>query len=470
MASFNQQINWVETRRGKQSPVHQGYHFKIKERKSNRSYWICKGLNGNKCSARLVTEGTAFFSSHGNHDHEPDKKTTVRKALIKKIKSCSSDVTLSQRNIYQKARTEVINEIQGAGNLMPTIESVRICIRKETTKNLPPEPMLRQHIELEGPWKKTNDNRNFLIANDGTDSKIIIFGTGQFLSNACKEDAVIFGDGTFKACPKQFKQIYTLHCEMSGKMFVIIYALLPDQTEVTYSRMLSLIDAHAWEYCGKRFKPKTVMIDFEVAMISAIRNFNQDIEIKGCLFHFGQCLWRRIQFHKLGQLYNEDQHFKINFNRIKSLAFLDPSEFAEAVPILLEELLILENDDVNQLIMYLELNWLNHDARFPWSMWNHASNESARTTNAVEGWHNRLNRDIRVAHPRLSQFITSVKNFQTEDERDLTTLTLSQACHYKKKKFRDLDEKIQRAKEKYRNREIDRNTFLDSIGHLMSSN
>ena len=44
------------------------------------------------------------------------------------------------------------------------------------------------------------------------------------------------------------------------------------------------------------FKPKTFQIDFEIGMIVAIRDsFGYNTEIKGCLFHFGQSIWRQVQ-------------------------------------------------------------------------------------------------------------------------------------------------------------------------------
>lgn len=91
-------MEWVKTRKGSESPVYNGYHFKTKGGKNERKYWVC-----NRCPVRLVTEGRQFYSITNEHNHEPDEKTTVKKAFCKEIDAITEkNITLSQKEVRVK--------------------------------------------------------------------------------------------------------------------------------------------------------------------------------------------------------------------------------------------------------------------------------------------------------------------------------------------------------------------------------
>ena len=94
-------IKWVATKRGKYSPVNNGYHFQTKGGKSGRQYWIC-----NRCPVRLVTEGRHFYSITGEHDHLPNQEIPGKKAFDKKIEKSSKDVVLSQEEVSETSEGE----------------------------------------------------------------------------------------------------------------------------------------------------------------------------------------------------------------------------------------------------------------------------------------------------------------------------------------------------------------------------
>jgi len=78
------------------------------------------------------------------------------------------------------------------------------------------------------------------------------------------------------------------------------------------------------------FKPKTFQIDFEIGMIVAIRDsFGYNIEIKGCLFHFGQSIWRQVQKLGLVHDYTHNDEVKKTVRRICALALVPIDEIDE---------------------------------------------------------------------------------------------------------------------------------------------
>ena len=52
---------------------------------------------------------------------------------------------------------------------------------------------------------------------------------------------VLYMDGTFKCTPTYFAQIYTIHCQVYGVIFPVIYGVPPKQTKETYENFLQLI-------------------------------------------------------------------------------------------------------------------------------------------------------------------------------------------------------------------------------------
>jgi hypothetical protein len=79
--------------------------------------------------------------------------------------------------------------------------------------------------------------------NEALDDKIIIFATplARETMKTCKK---FYEDGTFKSCPRPFYQLYSLHGfigndDDTNNLIPIIYALLPDKSEKTYTRLFT---------------------------------------------------------------------------------------------------------------------------------------------------------------------------------------------------------------------------------------
>uniref|UniRef100_A0A2S2P1X3 MULE transposase domain-containing protein n=1 Tax=Schizaphis graminum TaxID=13262 RepID=A0A2S2P1X3_SCHGA len=127
-------------------------------------------------------------------------------------------------------------------------------------KLVPTLPTKLSELILENEWRSTNDRKDFLLGCDGLDDKIVVFGTEGFLRRLCSSE-IIFMDGTFKSAPQLFTQIYTLHSYVVGIMIPLAYALLPNKSTETYSRMFKIIKEAALRN-GLIFNPNTFQIDF----------------------------------------------------------------------------------------------------------------------------------------------------------------------------------------------------------------
>jgi hypothetical protein len=56
-------------------------------------------------------------------------------------------------------------------------------------------------------------------------------------SYICQPDAEIFGDGTFKYCPRYFYQLYTLLGYKNGHYVPCVFFLLPSKSGECYTNM-----------------------------------------------------------------------------------------------------------------------------------------------------------------------------------------------------------------------------------------
>jgi len=100
-------------------------------------------------------------------------------------------------------------------------------------------------------------------------------------------------DGTFEIAPKIAKQLYSLHGFFFEECFPLGYALLQDKSEDTYRRLFRRLKEAAAEP-HLTFAPAVILIDFEVAVMNAVTAEFPSCNVKGCLFHFSQCTWRKV--------------------------------------------------------------------------------------------------------------------------------------------------------------------------------
>ena len=125
-------------------------------------------------------------------------------------------------------------------------------------------------------------------------------------------------DGTFKAVPRLFSQLYTLHSRYMGQVFPFLFCLLTSRKKENYCRLLRLIKEKATEN-GFDFNPTKIIIDFERATIAAIHEILPNTVVRGCFFHYAQCVWRKVQELGLSTLYREDKGVKTWIRRAAAM-------------------------------------------------------------------------------------------------------------------------------------------------------
>ena len=294
------------------------------------------------------------------------------------------------------------------------------------------------------------------------DNKILLFGTIEFLGKLCTADTV-YMDGTFKSCPLPFKQIYTLHCFIMGKMFPIAYGLLPDKTKQTYVRLLNLVKQIALDH-QLNFQPQTFQIDFELGMLAAIQEQFPTSRVRGCYFHYTQCIWRKVQELGLVKYYKKDKDINALVRRMAAFPLL-PLHLIDDVFLQMHSDAPL-NQSCNELIDYFVEQWV-HDIRpkISRTIWSHYNNNGARTNNHLEGWHSFLNKKVGKHHPNLFELIFHLQTIQQKNEQDLESIKNGGSIPQAKLVYRKLDESLKNLKVHLSNNEITPIRFLDAVSH-----
>ena len=138
----------------------------------------------------------------------------------------------------------------------------------------------------------------FLLCDDSDPhgNRIIVFATDANLLKLCAAERV-FSDGTFYSCSTFFSQLYTLHAKVNGTVFPLYLDCCPTSPRTPtymYVRFFELFKNAVHERQSV-LTPEHWMLDFEVAAHNAVRTSFPQTSIKGCFFHYTQCIWRKKQ-------------------------------------------------------------------------------------------------------------------------------------------------------------------------------
>jgi hypothetical protein len=261
-----------------------GHVLHVNYTKQHRKYWKCREVN---CKVTAITDNGELVKLRGAHTHPSNESAAVMRQRKHDASVLARQYpTMPMRRVYEQVFGDVNLEDEQEVAHLPSQKSLSSTLYRSRAKRLPNLPHTRTDINLEGEWATTQDGRDFILANDGDEDKIIIFGTVQNVRLLCEAET-IFMDGTFKVAPDMFCQVYSIHVMKMAIMVPVCVALLPHKNHNTYNRFFRLLLQLAVRY-GFRFDPVIVCIDFESAVIATINEIFPNARIRGCLFHYSQ--------------------------------------------------------------------------------------------------------------------------------------------------------------------------------------
>jgi len=142
------------------------------------------------------------------------------------------------------------------------------------------------------------------------------------------------------------------------------------------------------EVTGHHWRPRTIVSDFEISLITAIETEMPQVRTSGCYFHFCQSMWRRIQNVGLSRGYRRCSRLRKHVRKFMAIGYLPPALVRQNFRLLATsnstQQLVARHPALLEFITYIERNYLN--GQFPPAFWNVFNrNGDSRTNNHVEG-------------------------------------------------------------------------------------
>lgn len=144
----------------------------------------------------------------------------------------------------------------------------------------------------------------------------MIFTTTDDLRSLERSDYWI-ADGTFRTAPTLLMQLFTIHGRVGGVdgyVLPLVYVLMTRRTNEMYDAVMRALSEIAEEN-RISLNPKYVLTDFEIAEMRSFVRELPGTQSKGCLFHLGKSIFRRIQACGLAQRYGTDVPYSLKLKK-----------------------------------------------------------------------------------------------------------------------------------------------------------
>ncbi|CAF3029580.1 unnamed protein product [Rotaria socialis] len=366
--SKSPKISFINSQKGKQLLIANEYIFKLNKTTTTTKYWKCVV---NSCSAKIHTD------------------VNVRE-FREKVKQREVNETAPIPRIYDEECAKAkLSDATTA--ILPSEREMNSGINK-SRRAMTPTISTTQLFDIPEPFTKTLHDDDFLIVDKMITrrQRIFLFASREQLKMLLGADTILM-DGTFSTYPSMFDQVYTMDAIKYDQSFPCVFGLLPNQLKTTYHFMFQELKSIAMQM-QLNFTPKSIMSDFERALITVIAAEFVGATHSSCYFHFTQAVYRAIHRVGLSTSYNNGNDIKHSCRKLMALALLPEPIIEDTYDELLAAMSIEIKNKLNDLLQYFQGQWCVHGF-------------SMRTNNNAEAFHSRFNRRVQLTHPNMWSFI-----------------------------------------------------------------
>ena len=186
--------------------------------------------------------------------------------------------------------------------------TIRTSVSRAKRENVPRIPRNLNDVDISGVRATTWNGDRFLMHQDNV-LGVLIFATDENLMvmQRCPD---LYIDGTFRTTPKPYAQYVTIHGYYNKRVITLASCLLSGKSSAHYKQVLQVLKRNVRQLTGHHLRPMRVVCDFELGIISAVETELPAARLCGCLFHFCQSLYRKINDLGLSRAYKQDVQVK----------------------------------------------------------------------------------------------------------------------------------------------------------------
>ena len=258
-----------------------------------------------RCRDRGCASTLSLCASNAKVLREPSiytcqQSTSAGKSLVDEVvgnmKKRAREETTSIPKIYTQeiVKAHISHAGLATGLFFPTFENVDASLYRGRSKSYPSLPKSPIDLVVPDVWRLAKHGEPFLIVDElyGED-RLLMFASDWsliFLSE-CEQ---WHSDGTFTIRPLISEQVYILCGFSNGFMIPCVYCLKTKKDEQVYTKIFGHVISLARKL-DLNLQSRRLTIDFEVATMNSFCCLFPTASVTGCLFHYVQGLWRKIQ-------------------------------------------------------------------------------------------------------------------------------------------------------------------------------
>lgn len=318
-----------------------------------------------------------------------------------KIQQCKDKFVSPQFPPVPETFNAMVSEFKAIPSLIqniPSFQSIKSSLYRHRNTIAGIKRLKCKNVE---EFQVPEDYKYFLLADYLYNcNRIVVFCIEEAKNVICEIDHFLC-DGTFKSCTEPFTQLYSIHgdfrsTENSTNIIPLIYAYMSRRDEESYTILFNLIKSQV-----PGWQPLKFSIDFEKAAMKAIKATFPLATLKGCHTHFKKAIWNKGRDLKLTTSADIFKFREVALTTV--LPLLPETEIRNGW------LYITHRDttdpDILKFRKYVEVQWLKDDFIPVWCVFG----ERHRTTNAVAGWHHKLNSAMSKKNPNIMHALSVLR-------------------------------------------------------------
>ena len=347
------------SQRNKRTLIIDGHDFTKKQTTKTTEHWRCARYSSHKCRMLAVTAGDELVSTKNEHSHDVRPgKIEANQIMHQMKKEARQQIVPVSSSIIATCLQEVTDE-KAVQLSLPSRAAINRTLNRQKQNFVPSMPIIKdRHFIIPMEYF------DFCLFDSGVmdPERILIFGDRDNVHALRVHNSLWLCDGTFKICPMQFYQLYTIHIQIGGFYPPCLYALLPNKTEQTYSKFLKAITS-----VSDNAQPSRILLDFERAAVNAFTSAFPESSIKGCYFHLCQAFLRKINELGLKNAYENNCELSLALRLIPALSFVPTDLVEQSFESVIEEIehvvdrLDLEqslSDKIDELASYFQRSYI----------------------------------------------------------------------------------------------------------------